>query len=458
MTQSADTESMRAIVAQLMPAVLDDLADLARIPSISALPEHDEDVEESARAVARLLEAEGASVEIVRAGGKPAVIGRVAAAGVPEGEVPARVLLYAHHDVQPLGELADWTTPPLEPTRRGDRMYGRGVADDKAGIMAHVAALRAYRGAPPVEVIVFVEGEEESGSASLPALLEQYRDQLDCDVIVLADSSNWAVGTPALTTTLRGNVRLKITLSTLTHGLHSGMFGGVVPDAITAMCRLLATVHHEDGSVAVAGLISEETSSVDYTTEEIRRDSAVVDGVELIGRGSLASRLWTQPSVTVIGIDAPAVQGAANLLTASCSAMISVRIAPTEDPARAAELVTEHLRAHAPWGAQVEVEAEQGGSGSALPTSGPVLDAARAALGEAWGTPSVDAGIGGSIPFIAEFMESFPSAVVLVTGVEDPDTRAHSTDEGLHLGDFENACLAEALLLDKVAALHRAQG
>lgn len=454
MTQPVDTAVLRARIAELMPAVIDDLTALARIPSVSALPEHDADVEASAAAVAALLEAEGASVKVVRAGGKPAVIGRVRAFD-PGPETPARVLLYAHHDVQPVGEESEWSTPPLEPTRRGERLYGRGTADDKAGIMVHVAALRAHQGALPLEVVVFVEGEEESGSASLPAILEEYRQDLDCDVIVIADSANWAVGTPALTTSLRGNVRLRVKLSTLAHGLHSGMFGGVVPDAVTAMCHLLATLHNEDGSVAVPGLVSEETSGVDYTEEEIRFDSGVLDGVELIGKGSLASRLWTQPALTVVGVDAPAVAGAANLLTPSCAAMLSVRLAPAQDPQEAATAVRDFLVARAPWGAQVEVTLEQVGAGCALPTSGPVLDAAREALGEAWGTAPVDAGIGGSIPFIAEFTETFPEAVVLVTGVEDPDTRAHSTDESLHLAEFENACLAEALLLDKVARLHR---
>ncbi|STD09994.1 Succinyl-diaminopimelate desuccinylase [Dermatophilus congolensis] len=446
-----DTEALRTKIADLMPGVLEDLMALARIPSVSALPEHDKDVQASAEAVAELLRAEGAEVKVVAEGGKPAVIGRVAGPEPVGGKRPARVLLYAHHDVQPAGVESQWASAPFEPQQRGERLYGRGTADDKAGVMAHLAALRAFGGKPPVEVIVFVEGEEESGSASLPALLDKYRDELECDVIVLADSSNWAVGTPALTTSLRGNVRLKVTLSTLAHGLHSGMFGGVVPDAITTMCRLLGTLHNADGSVAVPGLVSEETSGVDYTAEEIRRDSSVLDGVELIGKGTFASRLWLQPTVTVVGFDAPAVEGAANLLSPSCSALLSVRIAPAQDAAAAAAAVTKFLQDNAPWGAQVEVEVEDAAPGSALPASGPIVEAARSALRSSWGTEPVDAGIGGSIPFVAQFNDTFPQAVVLVTGVEDPDTRAHSTDEGLHLGDFEHACVAEALMFEKIA-------
>lgn len=446
---------MRETVRDLMPQVLEDLKALARIPSVSALPEHHADVQASAMAVARLVEAEGASVRVVEAGGKPAVIGRVPAG--PDAPVsavtgrPARVLLYAHHDVQPTGDPSEWSSAPFEPEQRGDRLYGRGTADDKAGVMAHVAALRAHGGNLPVEVLLFVEGEEETGSPSLPALLEKYREQLDCDVIVLADSANWAVGTPALTTSLRGNVRLRVRLDTLSHGLHSGMFGGVVPDAVTAMCRLLATLHTDTGEVAVPGLQAAYESGADYTEEEVRRDSAVLDGVHLTGTGTLASRMWLQPSLTVVGIDAPAVEGAANLLTPSCTAALSLRIAPGENPQVAADAVAAHLRANAPWGAHVNVEIEDLAAGSDLPTEGPVLDAARDALRESWGTEPVDAGIGGSIPFIAEFAETFPEAVVLVTGVEDPDTRAHSTDEGLHVPDFEHACLAEALLLGNIA-------
>ena len=438
-------------VEALMPQVLEDLQELARIPSVS-LPAFDAaHVEASAQAVARLLEGAGAQVEVVRAGeGHPAVIGRV------EGPPGApTVLLYAHHDVQPPGDDADWDTPVFSPTRRGDRLYGRGVADDKAGIMAHVAALRAHEGAPPCSLVIFVEGEEEAGSDSLPQLLADHRDKLACDALVIADSANWDIGAPALTTQLRGNVRVVVTVRALDHGVHSGMFGGLVPDAITAMCRLLATLHEEDGSVAVPGLVSRDDTSVDYTPERVHAESGVLDGVQLLGEGSYTSRLWTKPSLTVIGIDAPSVEEAANLLTPVCRAKLSMRIAPEEDPATALAALTTYLQEHAPWGVQVEVEPEDSGSGFTASTDGPYVEAARSAFADAWGTDPVDTGIGGSIPFIAEFAQAFPQAAILVTGVEDPDSRAHGANESLHVPEFAKVCLAEAVLLERCRQIAR---
>ncbi|WP_226344903.1 dipeptidase [Agilicoccus flavus] len=436
---------LAAIVADLMPSVLADLVSLARIPSVS-LPAFDPGhVRASADRTAELLAAAGARVEVVTAGGHPAVIGRV------EGPPGApTVLLYAHHDVQPPGDDADWDTPVWEPTRVGDRLYGRGTADDKAGILAHVAALRAHGGRPPVNVVVFVEGEEEAGSASLPALLAEHRDALACDALVIADSANWAIGTPALTTTLRGNVRAVVTVRALSHGVHSGMFGGVVPDAVTAMCRLLATLHDDAGSVAVAGLESSDETTVDHDEAQLRADAGALPGVDLIGRGSTTSRLWTQPALTVIGIDAPSVDEAANLLSPACRAKLSMRIAPGQDPDEAMRLLAAHLSAHAPWGVHVEVEPEDSGAGFVTATDGPYVEAARAAFAQAWGTDPVDVGIGGSIPFISEFAEAFPGAAILVTGVEDPDTRAHGANESLHVPEFEKVCLAEALLLQRL--------
>lgn len=445
---------LRARVDELLPDVLSDLVSLARIPSVS-LPSFDAaHVEASAQRVAELLAGAGAQVEVVRAGaGHPAVIGRVAG---PQGA--PTVLLYAHHDVQPPGRDEDWATPPFEPTRRGDRLFGRGAADDKAGVMAHVAALRVFDGRPPVNVVVFVEGEEEAGSQSLPALLEAHHDALACDALVIADSGNWDIGTPALTTTLRGNVRVDVELRTLDHGVHSGMFGGLVPDAITAMCRLLATLHDDSGAVAVAGLLGSDDTQVDYTPERLRVESGVLDGVEFLGDGSYASRLWTKPALTVIGIDAPSVDEAANLLTPRCRAKISLRIAPTQDAGQALEALTEHLLRHAPWGAHVQVSAGEAGQGFTTTTTGPYVEAARAAFADAWQTQPVDMGIGGSIPFIARFAEAFPDATILVTGVEDPDTRAHGADESLHVPEFAHVALAEAVLLERIGALGSGTG
>lgn len=435
-------------VTALMPGVRADLETLAAIPSVSLDSFDQRHVEDSAQGVADLLRAEGLDVRIVREGGRPAVIGHL------EGPTGApTVLLYAHHDVQPPGDDADWDTPPFEPTVRGERIYGRGVADDKAGVMAHVAALRAHAGRPPVGVTVFVEGEEEIGSAGLPALLEAHGEDLRADAIVLADSHNWKVGVPALTTTLRGLVRVVVSVRALDHGVHSGLYGGAVPDGLTALCRLLATLHDDAGDVAVPGLLTSQAAELDYTEEDLRTDSGLTQGARPIGTGSLLSRMWTKPSMTVIGIDAPSVATAANLLTPVGRAKLSMRIHPEQAPATAYQALLDHLLTHAPWGCQVEVQLEDEAPGFAAQADGPVYEQARAAFEDAWGVAPVDIGVGGSIPFVASFAERFPDAAILVTGVEDPDTRAHAANESLHLGEFERVCLAQALLLERLAAV-----
>ncbi len=439
---------LRDRVADLLPGLRLDLEALTRIPSISLAAFDQAHVAASAEAVAGLLRAEGLEVEIISEGGRPAVIGHIDG---PEGA--PTVMLYAHHDVQPPGAESDWDSPPFEPTERDGRVYARGIADDKAGILAHIAALRAHTGALPVGVTVFVEGEEEIGSDSLATILERHGEKLRADAIVLADSTNWAVGEPALTTTLRGLVRVVLTVRTLDHGIHSGMFGGAVPDAITALIRLIATLHDAEGNVAVAGLKSAAAADLEYSEERLRDESGLLDGVEMIGTGSILTRLWTKPSLTTIGIDAPSVATSSNTLAPQCAAKISMRIAPDEDPKQAYRLLAEHLRANAPWGVKVDVHLDDDGSGFCADANGPVYDQARAAFTDAWGVAPVDIGVGGSIPFVAAFAERFPEAGILITGVEDPDARAHGANESLHLGEFERVCVAEAILLERLGLL-----
>lgn len=438
---------LAARIDQILPSVLDDLKDLVRIPSVWAQPEHHDDVHRSAAAVEGLLRTAGfAHTKIVSAGGAPAVIAHhPAPPGAPT------VLLYAHHDVQPTGDPTQWTSPPFEPTERGERLYGRGAADDKAGIAAHLAAFRAHNARPPVGVTVFVEGEEESGSPSLTRLLEQYRDELTADAIVIADSANWDIGTPALTVSLRGTVDCVVTVSTLEHSVHSGLWGGVVPDALTTLCRLVSTLHHADGSVAVAGLHSGVAADVEYPEDRLRAESSLLPGVQQIGTGPVVQRLWAEPAISVLAIDSPSVEQASNTLAATARAKIGMRVAPGGDAGAHLEALADHLRKHAPFGAHVEVEMGEVGQPFTVEASGPAYDAARSAFRDAWGgTDPIDMSMGGSIPFIAEFARIFPDAAVLVTGVEDPDTRAHGVDEGLHLKEFSRACLAEALLLERL--------
>ena len=432
-----------ARVGELLPDIRRDLEALVRIESVWSDPARHDEVHRSAEAVATLLRDAGfASVEIVSEGGAPAVIARhPAPAGAPT------VLLYAHHDVQPEGDPAQWDSAPFEPTERDGRLYGRGTADDKAGIATHLAAFRAHDGRPPVGVTVFVEGEEECGSPSLSRLLAVHRDKLAADVIVIADSDNWSVNVPALTVSLRGLVDCVVEVATLDHGLHSGIWGGVVPDALTALIRLLATLHDDEGNVAVAGVHEAKAAAVDRGAQWVRVESGLLDGVSEIGSGPVAQRLWAKSAITVIGIDTTPIAKASNTLIPSAKAKISMRVAPGGDAAAHLDALRHHLESHAPWGARVTVTPGDIGQPYEIDTTGAVYDAARSAFRQSWGVDAVDMGMGGSIPFIAEFAEAFPDATILVTGVEDPGTQAHSVNESLDLGVLERAAATEALLL-----------
>ena len=287
----------------------------------------------------------GLQSRVVYAGGLPSVIAhRPAPPGAPT------VLLYAHHDVQPAEDPAAWASAPFEPTHRGGRLFGRGAADDKAGLAVHLAALLAHGDDLPVGVTVLVDGEEEIGSPSLPELLSRYRDDLAADVVVVADSVNWAVGTPSLTVALRGLVDVVVELRTLEHPLHSGAWGGPVPDALTTLVATLASLHDAEGAVAVEGLQRATGREVDYDDARFRSDAGLLDGVRLTGTGSITDRLWLQPCITVTAVDAPSVDGSANMLSARARAKVSMRIAPGDDPEIALKALTEHLQAHVPHG------------------------------------------------------------------------------------------------------------
>ncbi|KAB8197548.1 M20/M25/M40 family metallo-hydrolase [Nonomuraea phyllanthi] len=446
-------DQLRAAIERELPGVRADLERLVRIPGIAFDDFDAAPLERSAHAVADLIRDLGLDVRISRIGeGAPAVIGRrPAPPGAPT------VLLYAHHDVQPTGDPSLWASDPFEPVERDGRLYGRGSADDKAGIMAHIAALRAFGCGTaddrlPVGIVLFIEGEEEFGSPTLSELLAENRDDLASDVIVIADSGNWDIGVPALTTSLRGIVNCFVTVQVLESAAHSGMFGGAVPDALTALCRLLATLHDADGEVAVEGLVRGEAAPLDYPVERFRSEAGLLDGVELIGTGRIVDRIWTKPSISVLGIDAPPTSEAPNALVAGARAKISMRIAPGDDPASAYQMLVTHLEKHVPWGAQITVRLEANGNPCVIDATGRYFDAARAAFKTAWdGTDPVEIGVGGSIPFIATFQSLFPQASILVTGVEDPHTKAHGANESLHLGEFARVCLAEALLLRNIA-------
>jgi cysteinylglycine-S-conjugate dipeptidase len=439
---------LRAEVRAALPDVRADLEGLVRIPSVSAAGFDPEEMRRSAEATAEVLERSGLrGVRLLELDdAHPAVFGEhPAPPGAPT------ILLYAHHDVQPQGDEAEWDSPPFEPVERDGRLYGRGTSDDKAGIAMHDAAMRAHGGSPPVGVTAIIEGEEEIGSAHLTEFLERYGELFRADVIVLADLANWRVGEPALTTSLRGLVDCVVEVRTLDHAVHSGMFGGPFPDAVTALARLLATLHDERGRVAIPGLVSGESKELDLTEKELREQAGALAGISRIGEGTLTSQIWTMPAVSVLGVDAPRIAEAANKLVPMARAKVSLRIAPGDDPDRAMDALVAHLESNAPWGTEVRVIRGAKARPFGVHADGPVFDAAREALREAWGVAPVDIGAGGSIPFVAAFADAFPETPILLTGAADPDSRAHGANESVHLDDLAKACLAEALLLSRLA-------
>lgn len=454
---SPDRELIDAVEGGI-PSALADLGRLVRIPGI-AWPAFDQDqLRLSAEAVAQLARDTGVfdEVRIHRASipgtdelGQPGVLAtRAARAGKPT------VMLYAHHDVQPPGDEALWDTPPFEPTVRDGRLYGRGAADDKAGVMAHIAALRALHETLgddlDLGIVLFVEGEEEFGSRSFTSFLSDNAEQMRSDVIVVADSGNWDSETPAVTVSLRGNAKFHLTVRTLDHASHSGMFGGAVPDAMLATIKLLSTLWNDDGSVAVDGLAVRDADTPAYDETTLRAEAGLPDGVQPIGDGTILSRIRNKPSITITGIDHTSVEAASNTLSPEVTVVVSARVAPGQDAYEAYEAIAAHLRAHAPFGAQLSFDEIDCGDGFLVDTSGWAVQAARGALRDGYGREPVDYGVGGSIPFIAELVDRYPGAQILVTGVEDPHSRAHSPNESLHLDTFRHAVLSEALLLGRL--------
>jgi acetylornithine deacetylase/succinyl-diaminopimelate desuccinylase-like protein len=316
----------------------------------------------------------------------------------------------------------------------------------------HLAVLRAFGGTPPVGVVLFVEGEEEIGSPTLTRLLAEHKEAMRSDVIVIADAGNAAVDVPAFTTSLRGLVDLYVDVRLLDRPVHSGVFGGPVTDALTVLCRLLATLHDADGNVAVEGLHVGTSDAPDMPEDVYRADAGLVPSAQLVGCGSVVERLWDKPAVSVLGIDAPSTAAASNVLLPRARAKVSLRIAPGDDAPTAMKALTHHLESKVEWGAEISVTEGSAGDPFALETTGAVYDLARRTFAEAYGNDVVETGIGGSIPFIAEFARAYPGATVLVTGVGDPASRWHGIDESLDLGMWQKACLAEALLLQGLAA------
>ena len=453
-TSAAQLDTADAAVRKLFPEALENLKSLVRIPGIAWDAFDASQLDESAEEVKKLFQSLGVfhKVEILRAGygdsklGAPAIV----ATRKAKNSRPT-IMLYAHHDVQPPGESELWESSPFEPEIRNGRMYGRGAADDKAGIIAHFASVKLLAeiagGDFDLGLVIFIEGEEEAGSPSFANFLEAHKQQLEGDVIVVADSGNWSTTVPAITTTLRGLASIEFEVKTLDHAVHSGMYGGAVPDAMLALVKILGSLWDENGSVTISGLISHESSDLEYSEAQLRADSGLLPSTLAIGSGPILPRIWTKPALTLIGLDYPTVALSSNTLVPSVKAKLSLRIAPGDDPERALEALKGHILANNALGAEITFGAVELGKPFSLGTSGWAKTLAEQSLSLAFGEKSVDIGIGGSIPFIAELERVFPKAQVLVTGVEDPDSRAHSPNESLHLEGFKSAILAQLLFL-----------
>ncbi len=441
-------DDIKAAVAADLPRTRSELEAMVRIPSVSAADFDPNEVRRSAEYVASLLSGSGAQdVRLLELdGAHPAVYGHK-----PGPEGAPTVLLYAHHDVQPPGPDSIWDTPPFEPVERGGRLYGRGTADDKCGIAIHLSTLRVLEELP-VNVKVFIEGEEEIGSEHLVDFLDAYADLLASDAIVIADAGNWRVGTPALATSLRGLVDCTVTVRTLTHGVHSGSFGGIYPDAIIALVRTLAGLHNDDGSVAVEGLVYEDADPLDLTIEEINEQMLPVPGLQQIGSGSLTSRTWRQASISVLAIDAVPIAKAINQIVPEASAKVSMRIPPGQDENEAMAALRAHLEASVPWGAQITISDIGSGSAFELDTTGPAYDAYRTGMAIGYDTEPLDIGVGGSIPFVAAFSERYPNASILLVGASDPLSRYHGPNESLELADLEKSVVAQAVALTEMGS------
>ena len=453
-TSTAQLEKASEAVKKLFPEALENLKDLVRIPGIAWEAFDAKQLEKSAEAVKSLFEELGVfeKVEILRAGYGDSLVGAPAIVATRKAKNSRpTVLLYAHHDVQPPGDDALWESTPFEPEIRNGRMYGRGAADDKAGIIAHFASIKLLSEIAGADfdlgLSIFIEGEEEAGSPSFATFLEDHKDQLEGDVIVVADSGNWSTTVPAITTTLRGLASIEFEVRTLDHAVHSGMYGGAVPDAMLALVKILGSMWDENGSVTISGLFSVENSDLDYSEAQLRADSGLLPSTSAIGNGPILPRIWTKPALTLIGLDYPTVALSSNTLVPSVRAKLSLRIAPGDDPERALEALKGHILAHNTLGAEITFGAVELGKPFSLGESGWAKTLAEQSLSLAFGEKSVDIGIGGSIPFIAELERVFPKAQVLVTGVEDPDSRAHSPNESLHLEGFQSAILAQLLFL-----------
>jgi acetylornithine deacetylase/succinyl-diaminopimelate desuccinylase-like protein len=426
-----------------------DLERLVRHRSISAPGNPREELDKCADTVVQILReagCDGARIEPVQ-GGAPAVL-----VDIPAPEGAPTVLFYAHYDVQPTGDPAKWTSDPFEPVLRDGRLYGRGAADDKSGVVMHAATMRAFGGRPPVGVKILIEGEEESESR-IESHVRDHAERFAADVCVIADLGNFRLGEPTITTTLRGMCMCKVTVRTLREPVHSGMFGGPAPDALMALIRLLATLQDENGDVAVDGLRRNEWDGLQYPEADYRKASTLRDDAPLIGTGTLSEMMWARPAISVIGLDTTPISEASNVVIPEAAALIGCRLVPGEVPSEANEKLVAHLRKHAPWGLEVEVEPMQEAAGFQAAGDGPGLTAATEALRQAYGRDVETMGQGGSIPLanVLQELGKDGKGEVILWGCQDEGARIHGFDESLDLEELVKATEAQIVFLELLA-------
>ncbi|WP_097976359.1 dipeptidase [Streptomyces sp. gb14] len=445
-------------VASLMPRAREELAELVAFQSVAdpaVFPKSE--CEGAANWVADALRAEGfTDVALLDTpDGTQSVYGYL-----PGPTGAPTVLLYAHYDVQPPLDESAWISPPFELTERDGRWYGRGAADCKGGFIMHLLALRALKadGGVPVSVKVIAEGSEEQGTGGLERYAEAHPELLRADTIVIGDTGNFRVGLPTVTATLRGMTMLRVQLDTLEGNLHSGQFGGAAPDALAAMIQLLASLRAEDGTTTVDGLTGDaDWDGIQYPEAEFRQDAKVLDGVGLIGTGTVADRIWARPAVTVIGIDCPAVVGATPSVQASARAQVSLRVPPGHDAAEATKLLTAHLESRAPWGARVKVEQVGQGQPFRADMSSPAYQAMADAMRDAYpGQEMQSSGMGGSIPLCNTLAGLYPEAEILLIGLSEPEAQIHAVNESVSPEELERMSVAEALFLRNYAESKKA--
>ncbi|MFB7928028.1 dipeptidase [Streptomyces sp. NPDC056039] len=442
-------------VASLMPEAKTELTELVAFRSVADFDQFPRSESEgAARWISDALTAEGfQDVALLDTpDGTQSVYGYL-----PGPEGAKTVLLYAHYDVQPPLDEAGWTTPPFELTERDGRWFGRGAADCKGGVIMHLLALRALKanGGVPVHVKVIVEGSEEQGTGGLERYAEEHPGLLEADTIVIGDAGNFRVGLPTVTSTLRGMTLVRVSVDTLAGNLHSGQFGGAAPDALAALIRVLDSLRAEDGSTTVDGLASDSAwEGLQYDEEQFRQDAKVLDGVELIGSGTVADRIWSRPAVTVLGIDCPPVVGATPSVQSSARALISLRVPPGVDAGAATKLLQAHLEAHTPWGARVSTEQIGEGQAFRADTTSPAYQAMASAMAVAYpGQEMQYAGQGGSIPLCNTLAALYPRAEILLIGLSEPEAQIHAVNESVSPGELERLSVAEALFLRNYAAI-----